>query len=96
MNDVVGPRLLEEPAHGEHIAQVALDQADPLAQVLDVLGLAPPAKRPDHVGPPLECELGEVAAHETGDSSDQNAHGSYPTPVPTLVITRRLTGGTAA
>src|SRR4029453_17526473 len=89
VNDVVRPRLLEERAHREEIAQVALDQVDPLAQVLDVLGLAPPAQRADHVGPALERELAEMAAHETGDSNDQNAQEPYRTPLPKRPITRR-------
>src|SRR2546428_4514735 len=88
MNDAVGPRLLEERAHGEQITQVGLDQVDPLAQGLDVLGLAPPTKRADHVGAALESELGEVAAHEACDAGDQETHRTYPTIASTLAINR--------
>src|SRR5262249_6977814 len=62
---------------------------DAVAQMLDVLGLAPPAQRADHVRAALERELGEMAAHKTRDSSDQNAHEPYPTPLPNRLITRR-------
>src|SRR5438034_765305 len=81
VDDVVGPRLLEKRAHREEIAQVGLDQGDPVAQVLDVLRLAPPAERADHLGALRERVLGEVAADETGDASDQNAHVAHTTTV---------------
>ena len=79
VHDIVGPRLLEERPHREEIAQIALDQADPVAQVLDVLGLTPPAERPGHLGTLVQHVLGEVAADKAGDTGDEGAHRDHTT-----------------
>src|SRR5439155_26447065 len=79
VDDVVGPRLLEEGAHREEIAQIGLEQADPVAQVLDVLRLAPPAERADHLGALGERILGEVTADEARDARDEDAHPDHTT-----------------
>src|SRR6185295_18994657 len=76
VEDVVGLRLLERPAHRGEIAQVGLDQVDLALEVLDVVGPAPPAVEAEDldVGMLGEQVVGEVRAGETGDASDQGLH----------------------
>ena len=74
VHDVVRPRALEQIAHRGELAQVGLDQLETVAEVLDVLGVAAPAQRADHVRLLRQGPLGEMAADEPRDPRDQHPH----------------------
>src|SRR5207253_985661 len=74
MDDVVGHRALDEMLHGREVAQVALDEMELVAQVIDVLGLAAPAARAPHFRALRLRLFREVTADKTGDAGDENAN----------------------
>src|SRR2546427_8252890 len=77
VDDEVGARRRDELVDRREVTQIALDQRDAVAQVIDVLGLAPPAVRAEDLGALGQRELREVAADEPRDAGDGDPH-AYP------------------
>src|SRR5215471_4848153 len=102
VHDVGGLGGLEEVPHRREVAQVALDEADPAAEMIDVLGLAPPANGAEDLGALRERELGHMAADEAGDAGDQDPHVPHASPsldradYTVAAAARRYTSATSA
>src|SRR3989442_7566685 len=74
VNDEVGARRRDELVHRREVTQITLDQGDAVAQVIDVLGLAPPPVRAEHLGALGQRELGEVTTDESRNAGDEDPH----------------------
>src|SRR6266542_4002174 len=79
MHDVRRLGGFEQHPHRGQVAKIRLDQRDLCAQMLDVLGLAPPSARAEHLGALPEGVLRHVASDESRDSRDQQSHVRIPT-----------------
>jgi len=77
VEDAVGPHRGERPPGGRGIAEVALDERDAPAEVLDVVHAAPPAMGPEqlHVAPADEV-VGQVASDKARQAGDEDSHGA--------------------
>src|SRR5262249_57854536 len=79
----LGALLPEHAPDGCRVANIALDTPHPVAKVLDVLETAPPAVDAEDLDvAPGDEIIGQVAAHETGESRDQDAHHESPSKKP--------------
>src|SRR2546425_7779977 len=74
VDDEVGPRRRDQLLHRREVAQITLDEGDAVAQVIDVLGLAPPPVRAEHLGAFSQRQLREVTADEPRDAGDEDPH----------------------